>query len=179
MTAAPIILPYKGIMPKIDPTAFIAPGAAIIGDVTIGPEANVWFGAVLRGDDHSITVGEGASIQDGAVVHVTLKDSPTVIGKNAVVAHGVKLHGCTLGEGCLVGIGAIVLDNAIIEPGAFVAAGALVAPGKTVPSGELWGGSPARKLRDLRPADREYMVFDAAHYRRLTAEYRAAQAAAE
>lgn len=172
MSAEPIIVPFKGKTPQIDPSAYIAPGAVLVGDVTIGPSVSVWFGAVLRGDDHSITVGEGSNVQDGTVVHVTLDTGPTVIGRDVVIGHGARLHGCTLGDGCLVGIGAIVLDHATVEPGGFLAAGALLAPGKTVPGGELWGGSPARKLRDLREADTDFMEFDIAHYRRLTDIYR-------
>lgn len=172
MIAEPVILPFKGKTPKIDPSAYIAPGAVLVGDVTIGPQVSVWFGAVLRGDDHSIAVGEGANVQDGAVVHVTLDTGPTVIGRDVVIGHGARLHGCTLGDGCLIGIGAVVLDGALVEPGAFVAAGALVGPGKTVPGGELWAGNPARKMRDLRLADTEFMEFDVVHYRRLTDIYR-------
>ena len=172
----PIIQPYRGIMPTIDPTAFIAPGAVVVGNVRIGAGASVWYGCVLRGDDHWIEVGDGSNIQDGTIVHVTLEEAPTKIGKNVTVGHGARLHGCTLEDGCLVGISATVLDGAVVQAGSFVAAGALVAPGKTVPSGELWGGSPARKLRDLREADREYMVFDAAHYQRIAQEYREAGA---
>ena len=167
----PIIQPFRGIMPEIDPTAFIAPGAVVVGNVKIGAGASVWYGCVLRGDDHWIEVGEGSNIQDGTVVHVTLDEAPTKIGKNVTIGHGARLHGCTLEDDCLVGIGAIVLDGAVVQSGAFVAAGALVAPGKTVKTGELWGGSPARKLRDLRDGDREYMTFDAAHYQRIAKEY--------
>ena len=95
-----------------------------------------------------------------------------MIGQNVTVGHGARLHGCTLEDGCLVGIGAIVLDGAVVGQGAFVAAGALVAPNKKIPSGELWAGNPARKLRDLRPEDTDFLVFDAQHYQRLTRQYR-------
>ena len=172
MTAEPIILAYAGKTPKIDPSAYIAPGAVLVGDVTIGAGVSIWFGCVLRGDDQSITVGDGSNVQDGTVVHVTLDTGPTVIGQNVTVGHGARLHGCTLEDGCLVGIGAIVLDGAIVGSGAFVAAGALVAPNKKIPSGELWAGNPARKMRDLRPEDAEFLVFDAQHYQRLTRQYR-------
>lgn len=170
----PIIEAYRGVMPQIDPTAFIAPGAVVVGDVRIAAGASIWYGCVLRGDDHWIEVGEGSNVQDGTMVHVTLDQAPTKIGRNVTIGHGARLHGCTLEDGCLVGISATVLDGAVVQAGAFVAAGALVAPGKTIPSGELWGGAPARKLRTLRDADKEYITFDAEHYQRLAQEYREA-----
>lgn len=171
MTAAPIILPFQGKSPRIDPTAFIAPGAVLVGDVTIGANASVWFGAVLRGDDQRIVVGDGSNVQDGTVVHVTLDTGPTLIGKNVTIGHGARLHGCILEDDCLVGIGAIVLDGATVQKRAFVAAGALVAPNKTVPTGELWGGNPARKLRAMKPADDEFLKFDVEHYHRRCREF--------
>ncbi len=133
-----IIYPYGAATPNIDPSAFVAPGAAVVGDVTIGSEAIIWYGCVLRGDDHWIRVGPRTSVQDGTVIHVSLETHPTDIGADVVIGHGVRLHGCTLQDRCLIGIGAIVLDGAVVESGAFVAAGALVAPGKRVPGGELW-----------------------------------------
>ncbi|MEQ8441551.1 MAG: gamma carbonic anhydrase family protein [Alphaproteobacteria bacterium] len=175
MSQDPIIMPYQGKVPRIDPTAYVAPGAVIVGDVEIGPEASVWFGCVLRGDDQRIEVGAGSNVQDGTVIHVTLDTGPTVLGRDVIIGHGARLHGCTLMDGCLIGIGAVVLDWAVVEPGAFLAAGALLPPKKTVPSGELWAGNPARKLRDLRDADREFLAFDAAHYKKLTAQYLAAR----
>ncbi|MDW3203961.1 MAG: gamma carbonic anhydrase family protein [Alphaproteobacteria bacterium] len=171
MSATPIIVSFQGKSPKIDPTAYIAPGAVLVGDVTVHAHASVWFGAVLRGDDHHIVVGEGANVQDGTVIHVTLDTGPTVIGKDVTIGHGARLHGCTLEDKCLVGIGAIVLDGAVVRTRAFVAAGAMVTPNKIVPSGELWGGNPARKLRDLRPEDEEFLDFDAEHYRRRAREF--------
>ncbi len=175
MSATPIIVPFQGKHPKIDPTAYVAPGVVLVGDVTIGAHASVWFGSVLRGDDQSITVGEGSNVQDGTVIHVTLDTGPTIIGRNVTIGHGVRLHGCTLEDRCLVGIGAIVLDGAVVKTGSFVAAGALVGPGKVIPTGELWGGNPARKLRDMRPDDESFLDFDAEHYRRRAREFMAGE----
>ncbi len=175
MSATPIIVPFQGKHPKVDPTAYVAPGVVLVGDVTIGAHASVWFGSVLRGDDQSITVGEGSNVQDGTVIHVTLDTGPTIIGRNVTIGHGVRLHGCTLEDRCLVGIGAIVLDGAMVKTGSFVAAGALVGPGKVIPTGELWGGNPARKLRDMRPDDESFLDFDAEHYRRRAREFMAGE----
>jgi carbonic anhydrase/acetyltransferase-like protein (isoleucine patch superfamily) len=164
MTDGAIIRDYDGKSPEIDESCFIAPGAVVVGDVKIGKETSVWYTAVLRGDDNYIRIGERTNIQDGTIIHVSYETAPTVIGNGVTIGHGVRLHGCTIGDGALIGIGAIVLDGAVIEPGAFVAAGAMVTPGKVVKSGELWGGSPAKKLRDLKEADREYMSWDADWY---------------
>lgn len=168
-----IIRPYRGRWPRIADDAFVAPGAVVIGDVEIGAGASVWYGCVLRADDHAIRVGAGANVQDGTVVHVTLEDHATLIGERVTVGHGARLHGCTLAPECLIGIGAIVLDGAVVETGAIVAAGAVVTPGKRVPSGQVWAGNPARFLRALRDGERGFVTFDADHYGRLARDYRA------
>ncbi len=108
-------------MANIDPSAFVAPGAVVIGDVTIGAGASIWYGCVLRGDDHWIRSGPRTSVQDGTVIHVSLETQPTDIGADVVIGHGVRLHGCTLQDRCLIGIGAIVLDGAVVETGVFAA----------------------------------------------------------
>jgi len=167
-----IIEPWNDIEPTIDPSAFIATGAAVVGDVTLGPDSSVWYGCVLRGDDHWIRVGAGSNIQDGTVIHVSLDTHPTLIGERVTVGHGARLHGCTIGDESLVGIGAIVLDGAELEPGSMLAAGAMLTPGKRVPSGELWAGSPARKLRDLSRDDLDFIRWDAEHYVKLARSYR-------
>ncbi|MBT6205111.1 MAG: gamma carbonic anhydrase family protein [Rhodospirillaceae bacterium] len=144
----PIVMPFNGIWPTIDETAVLLSNAAVVGDVTLGPDSSVWFNAVVRGDDGPITVGRGSNIQDGCVVHVSDID-PTVIGDWVTLGHCVHLHGCRLEDETLIGSGAIVLDGAVVERHTQVAAGALIAPGKVVKSGELWGGVPGKKLRDL------------------------------
>ena len=167
----PIIGPFGGKWPEIAPDAFVAPGAAVIGDVTVGAGANIWYGCVLRGDDHWIRLGAGSNVQDGTVIHVTLDQHPTDIGEGVTIGHGVRLHGCTLKDGCMVGIGAVALDAAIVESGAILAAGAVLTPGKTVPSGQLWAGNPARFLRKINDAEREFLARNSRHYLRLAKRY--------
>lgn len=130
------------LAPRIHPDAFIHPGATIIGDVTIGAFSSVWPGAVIRGDDGPITIGDRTSVQDGAVVH-TVEESPTQIGSNCTVGHLAHLEGCIVDDFALIGSGSIVLRRAHVESWALVGAGAVVPPGKIVPSGALAVGMPA------------------------------------
>ncbi len=172
----PLILPYRNILPRIDPSAFIAPNAVVIGDVEIGPRANIWFNCVIRGDDAPIRIGAGANIQDGTIVHVTFEAGEhveCVIGEGAAIGHMALLHACRLEPGAFVGMKSCVMDRAVVESGAMVAAGAVVTPRKLVKAGELWAGTPARFSRLLRPEEREYMRWVTAHYRELAEEYRA------
>lgn len=138
----------NGKSPVIAPTAYVAPGAKLIGDVELGEEASVWFNAVLRGDEEKITIGRGSNIQDGCVVHAD-PGFPVTVGANVTVGHNVTLHGCTVEDGALVGMGAIVLNGAVIGKGALVAAGALVPEGKRIEPGTLVAGVPARSLGTL------------------------------
>ena len=147
-----VVMPYKGFRPQIHDQALVLPNATVVGDVILGPQSSVWFGAVVRGDDGPIRIGEGTNVQDGTVIHVS-DIHPTVIGAWVTIGHCVHLHACTLEDECLIGSGAVVLDGATVERHAQVAAGAVVSPGKTVRSGELWAGVPARKLRDLTPEE--------------------------
>ena len=172
----PIILPYKGVFPKIDPTAFIAPGAVVVGDVEIGPETNVWFGCVIRGDVNTIRIGARTNIQDGTIVHVTNKTGPTRIGSDITIGHRAILHACILEDGCFVGMGATVMDFAVVETGGMVAAGALVTPNKRIPSGQLWAGSPAKYFRDMTQQEKDYLPWSAEHYVNLGKNYLSAQA---
>ena len=129
------VLPYRGITPQIHESVFIAEGARIIGDVTIGRDSSVWFNSVVRGDVHRIRIGEKTNIQDNCVLHVTHARYALTIGSNVTVGHSVVLHGCTIGDFCIIGMGAIVLDNAFVNSGSFVAAGALVPENFVVPKG--------------------------------------------
>jgi gamma-carbonic anhydrase len=177
---APLILPYRNILPRIDPTAFVAPNAVVIGDVEIGPYANIWFNCVIRGDDAAIRIGAGANIQDGTVVHVTCEEFPggvgerveCVIGEGVAIGHMALLHACRLEPGAFVGMKACVMDRAVVEGGAMVAAGAVVTPRKRVPAGELWAGTPARFSRAIKPEELAYMRWVGEHYRALAEEYR-------
>ncbi|WP_340118120.1 gamma carbonic anhydrase family protein [Pelagibius sp. 7325] len=175
------ILPYRGLWPKIHPDAYIADTAAVIGDVEIGPGASIWFGCVLRGDVNKIRIGAGTNLQDGTMVHgnhdragdyrETGGGMPTIIGANVVVGHKAMLHACTIQDGAFIGMAAVVMDKAVVESRGMVAAGALVTPGKRVLSGQLWGGSPARFMRELRDAEMADFEYQAGHYRKLATNY--------
>ena len=167
----PLIRAYKGMTPKIDDDVFVAENAVIIGDVEIGKNSSVWYGCVLRGDVEKIRVGERSNIQDGTIVHVTSKRFGTYIGNDVLVGHNAVIHGCTLKDGAFVGMGAIVLDGAVVETGAMVAAGALVTPGKVVKAGELWGGNPAKKMRDLTPEQMAGLKKGTDHYVDVAKQY--------
>ncbi|MBL8702449.1 MAG: gamma carbonic anhydrase family protein [Alphaproteobacteria bacterium] len=167
----PIVLPFKGVWPRFGKDVFVAPGAAVIGDVELGDGASVWFGAVVRGDDDSVRIGAGTNVQDGAVIHVFKEQYPTIIGARVTLGHGARLHGCIVEDDAMVGISATVLDGAHVETGAIVAAGAVVSPGKRVGAGELWAGCPARLVRPVKPAERDFIRRNSPHYRGLAAAY--------
>ncbi len=134
--------------PQIDGTAYITDSATLIGKVTIGKNASVWFGATLRGDNEMITIGDGSNVQESAVMH-TDPGFPLTVGQNVTIGHQAMLHGCTIGDGSLIGIAAIVLNNATIGKNCLVGAGALVLEGKSFPDNSLIVGSPARVARSL------------------------------
>jgi carbonic anhydrase/acetyltransferase-like protein (isoleucine patch superfamily) len=162
--AKPIILPFEGNFPRIDESAWIAPGAVVIGNTEIGPECSVWFGAVIRGDINRIVIGKRTNIQDGTVCHVNVGKPDLIIGDSVTVGHSVMLHGCKLRDGCLIGIGARVLDNAEVGEFALVAAGSVVREGAKIPAGELWAGIPAVKKRDLTAEEKQELLHNADHY---------------
>jgi len=165
------VLPFKGIWPTVGANVFIAPNAFVIGQVTIGDDATLWFNVVVRGDDHWIRIGARTNVQDGTIIHVFKDAHPTEIGSDVTIGHGAILHGCTIADRAMVGIGAIVLDGALVESDAMVAAGAVVSPGKRVNSGELWAGCPAKKLRAVRPEELAFMRANVPNYCELGAEY--------
>jgi carbonic anhydrase/acetyltransferase-like protein (isoleucine patch superfamily) len=136
----------------------------VVGDVTIGEHASIWYGCILRGDVNSICIGARSNIQDGTIIHVSPATSPTLVGADVLVGHGVILHGCELQDGCFIGIRATILNGAVVESGAMVAAGALVVEGTRIPTGELWGGAPARKLAMLRSETADGMKDAVRHY---------------
>jgi carbonic anhydrase/acetyltransferase-like protein (isoleucine patch superfamily) len=142
---------------------WIAPNAALIGRVVLKRNASVWFGAVLRGDNAPIVVGEDSNVQDGCVLH-TDADTPLVIGKGVTVGHLAMLHGCTIGDNSLIGIGAVVLNGARIGRDCLIGARALIAEGKEIPDGSLVVGAPGRVLRPVTEAQREMLAHSAAHY---------------
>lgn len=150
-------------VPALHPTAWVAESAEVIGRVSLGEDVSVWFGAVLRGDTESLTIGARSNIQDASVLHAD-HGFPLVLGEGVTVGHKVMLHGCTVGDYSLIGIGAIVLNGAKIGKHCLVGAGALVTEGKEFPDGSLIVGSPARVIRELSPQQIEGLKLSAAHY---------------
>lgn len=147
------ILPYRGDSPELAPDAFVAPNVSVIGDVHVGAQSSLWFGAVLRGDVMPIRVGARTSIQDNSVVHATGGWWPTDVGDDCVVGHSVILHGCTVGSRVLVGMGAILMDEVEVADDSIIGAGSLLTPRTKIPSGVLAVGRPAKVVRDLRPEE--------------------------
>lgn len=145
-----MIVTFQGKTPQVSPEAFIAETAVLIGDVAVGPDSSVWYGAVLRGDCSRITVGRGTSIQDNAVLH-TEKDRPLTIGDNVTVGHGAIVHCASVGSSTLIGMGAILLDGAVVGDHCVIGAGAVVKERTVVPSGSMMVGVPAKCVRELGP----------------------------
>jgi carbonic anhydrase/acetyltransferase-like protein (isoleucine patch superfamily) len=170
--AMPIILAYRGVVPRIADDAFVAAGATVIGDVEIGTEASIWFGCVLRGDEHSIKIGARSNLQDGTVVHVSGRKQGTYIGADVSVGHSALLHACTLEDRAYVGMGAQILDEAVVESGGMLAAGALLTQGKRVKAGELWAGRPAKLLRPISEEERVIFGRTAQNYVERSRVYR-------
>jgi len=164
---------FEAKFPDIAADAFIAPTAALIGDVTVGPQSGVWFHCVLRGDTNWIRIGARSNIQDGTIIHVNAGNQPTSIGDDVTVGHACIIHACTLKNRAFVGMGATVLDDAIIEEGGMLAAGALLTPGKRIGPNELWSGSPAKLWRVMSNEERAKFDRTAAHYVELAQRYRA------
>lgn len=151
------------IAPTVDPSAWVADSAQVMGNVHLAADANVWFGTVIRGDNEPIRIGEGSNIQDGSVLHSD-HGKPLTVGRHVTVGHGVMLHGCTVGDESLIGIGAVVLNGAVIGNNCLVGAGALVTEGKAFPDGSMIVGSPARVVRQLTPEQIEGLRQSARHY---------------
>ncbi len=158
----------------IDPSAFIAPTATIVGHVEIGAEVSIWYGAVLRGDADRIRIGPGSNIQDNTVVHAD-PGFPTIVGANVTVGHAAVLHGCTVGDGALVGMHATILNGACIGAEAVIGAGAVVPPGADIPAGSLAVGIPAKVVRQLDAEGRQAGAHGAATYRQRAHSYRQLQ----
>lgn len=164
------IVTIHGKTPIIHPSAFIAPGCRIIGDVTIGPDVSIWYNAVLRADVSRIVVGARTNIQDGAVVHCDgpmphrPEGFPTIIGEDVLIGHLAMVHGCELADRAFVGLKAAVMNGCTIGSDAMLAAGALLTENKHIPARELWAGSPARRVRDIDDAQAHGMQVGVAHY---------------
>ena len=162
---------FLDIPPSVDPTAFVAPGAHVIGNVTLSAESSVWFQTVLRADINRIVIGPRSNIQDGAVIHLA-DDLGTHVGELVTVGHKAILHACTIGDEVLVGMGAIVLDGADIAPRCIIGAGALVTGGKKFPEGSLIIGSPAKAVRTLSLDEQAGIKVWAEKYVALSRAYR-------
>lgn len=172
------VSPHHGVHPQLGPGAWVHPRATVIGEVTLGADASVWPGAVIRGDVNSIAIGEATNIQDGSVLHVSHKTPANpdggalVIGARVTVGHAVILHACTIEDECLIGMGSIILDRAVIQQHVLLGAGSLVPEGKVLESGHLYLGRPARPVRALTADEIAYFNYSAQHYVALARSYR-------
>lgn len=162
---------YLGQIPTLHESVWIAPGAAVVGDVRLSAASSVWYGCVLRGDVNHIQVGARSNLQDGCVVHLGDRD-PTIVGEDVVVGHRAVLHGCHVQDRCLIGIQSTILDGAVIGEGSIVAAGALVTAGTVIPARSLVLGTPGKVVRQLGEDAPEFHAQLAAKYTRLTHNYR-------
>jgi gamma-carbonic anhydrase len=179
MSQGGTFISFGGKTPVVAPTAFVATGCRIIGDVEIGEDSSIWYNCVLRGDVNRIRIGARTNIQDGTVIHVDSPKGdgnglPTIIGNDVLIGHMVMLHGSILHDHAFVGLGSIVMDGCTIEWDGMLAAGAMLTPGKVIGAGELWMGRPARKLRDLSAEEIAGNRAGVAHYVGLAKAHKAA-----
>ncbi len=158
------------LAPSVDESAWVAPTANVIGQVSLGPRASVWYGASVRGDIGVIAVGEGSNVQDNATLHAD-PGFPVSVGSGVTIGHNAVVHGCTVEDDCLIGMGAIVLNGAVVGAGSLVAAGAVVSQGMRVPPGSLVAGVPAQVKRTLRPEELEHVRVNAAAYVALAEDH--------
>ena len=164
------IIELDGVAPTIGEDVFLAPTAVLVGDVRVGDRANIWFGAVLRGDESHIEIGEESSIQDNAVIHCA-RELPTVVGRRVIVGHGALLEGCVIEEEAVVGMGCIVLQRALVGAGAMVAAGAVVAERSEIRTGVMAAGVPAQEKKALSGAAAHWIATAADEYQALREQY--------
>jgi gamma-carbonic anhydrase len=144
-----LIKKVRGYTPEFGKNCFLADNATVVGEVKMGENCTVWFNAVVRGDVHSITIGNNTNIQDGAVIHCTYQKAKTVIGNNVSIAHNAIVHGCTIEDNVLIGMGAIIMDDAVVGENSVVAAGAVVLAGTRVEPGSIYAGMPAKKVKEI------------------------------
>lgn len=167
-----ILMPWRGHEPQLGSDIFLASGAAVIGQVELGDEVNVWFNTVIRGDVNTIKIGARTNIQDNTTVHVTAKSGPTSIGSDVTIGHNAVIHACTIEDECLIGMGATILDGAVIRSRCFVAAGSVVTPGKEMPSGMMVMGAPAKAVRPLTEAELAFLKRSARDYVETARSYK-------
>ena len=165
------IFPVNGMTPQFGSDAFLAPNATITGDVICGNHCSVWFNAVIRGDVNSIRIGNFTNIQDGAVVHGSFLQAPTLIGNQVTIGHQAMIHGCTIEDQVLIGMGAIILDKAIVSQGCIVAAGSVVLENMVLESGFLYAGIPAKKIKPVTEVQQEGVLRIAENYPKHAAAY--------
>jgi carbonic anhydrase/acetyltransferase-like protein (isoleucine patch superfamily) len=165
------IYELSGVKPTLGRDVWVADSASVIGDVVLGDEASIWFGAAVRGDYMPIRIGARTNIQDNAVVHITHETAATTIGDDVTVGHGAIVHGATVGNLCLIGMGAIVLDGAVVGEGSFIAAGALVTPGTILPARSFVIGRPGKVVRQVDDALYAWLAESAANYVRYAREF--------
>ncbi len=163
---------FEGMTPRIAPDAWVAPTAAVMGDVELGARVSIWWHCVLRGDTQAIRIGAGSNIQDGSILHIATGKYPCLIGENVTVGHACIVHACTLEDRAFVGMGATVLDGAVIEEGGMLGASGLLPPGKRIGRNELWVGAPARKVRVMSDEERAGWDKTALHYQELAQRFR-------
>jgi carbonic anhydrase/acetyltransferase-like protein (isoleucine patch superfamily) len=159
-----MLRPFKGITPRVDPSAYVDVSAQLIGDVVVGPESSLWMNVVVRGDVNSIKIGARSNVQDLTLVHVMRNTNPTVIGDQVTIGHSAVIHGCTIENRCLIGMGAILLNGCRIGTGSIVAAGALVPEGMEIPPGSMVMGVPGKVRRTLTPEEDASIVWYADNY---------------
>jgi gamma-carbonic anhydrase len=159
-----LIKSVRGYTPKFGKNCFLAENATVIGEVEMGDNCTVWFNAVVRGDVHSILIGDNTNIQDGAIIHGTYKKNNTVIGRNVSIAHNAVVHGCKVEDNVLIGMGAIIMDGAVVGSHAVIAAGAVVLPGTVVEANSIYAGMPAKKVKDISAEMKEVIQLTARNY---------------
>jgi len=168
---------FKGMTPKLGQQVFVDESAVVIGDVVLGDDVSVWPNTVIRGDMHSIKIGDRCSIQDGSILHITHASDynpggyPLTLGSDVTVGHMAMLHGCTIGSEVLIGMQAMVMDGAVVQDKVVIGAGTLVPPGKTLESGHLYVGRPAKQVRPLTEKELSYFKYTAANYVKLKNDY--------
>ena len=165
------IIGFNGKMPRVDKSAFVAHNATVVGDVAIGRNSSVWFGAVLRGDIHYIRIGKNTSVQDNSVLHGTVDLYPTIVGDNVSIGHSALVHGCIIGSNCIIGMGAIILEGAEIGDWCVVGAGAVVPEGMKIPSCSIAMGIPAKITRKTTEEHRKRITRNWKSYVELKNDY--------
>lgn len=158
-----MLLPFGGKVPRDEGAVFVAPNATVLGDVVLGPGSSVWYGAILRGDDGTLTLGENTNVQDNAVLHCDPGGAVT-LGKNVTVGHCALVHGCTVGDGSLIGMHATLLNHCVVGKNCIIGAGALVPEGMVIPDGSVAVGVPARVIKPVTEAQIEANLRNAEHY---------------